>query len=158
MFATPRPTCRPQLRLEALEDRTALTCLDPIYEWPTSAGGNGHFYALTTTRSTWVQAEAEAVALGGHLVAVNSQAEQNFLASMFPGTTAEEDQYWIGFTDQASEGAFVWTTGEPVSYTNWYPGEPNNGGTGEDYGLLVPVWNWKWNDGNAVSIKWGIIE
>ena len=37
------------------------------FPWPASDGGNGHYYMLTSA-GTWDQAEAQAVALGGHLV------------------------------------------------------------------------------------------
>ena len=36
--------------------------------WATTAGGNGHYYALTSWATTWDQAEAQAVTSGGHLV------------------------------------------------------------------------------------------
>jgi hypothetical protein len=38
---------------------------------------------LTSTSGSWVAAEAEAVALGGHLVSINSAAENAFLVSTF---------------------------------------------------------------------------
>jgi len=81
---------------------------------------------------------------------------------------------WIGLNDAATEGSFVWTTGEPVVFTNWKSGEPNNFGGNEDY---VTV-NWEfsrstgpkgtWNDtplngslgfgGNTNGPYFGIIE
>ena len=36
---------------------------------------------------------------------------------------------WIGLSDQAVENNFVWDSGEPVTYTAWGPGEPNNSAT-----------------------------
>ena len=36
------------------------------------------------------------------------------------------DQVWIGFSDGASEGTWVWMDGTPTDYTVWGPGEPNN--------------------------------
>jgi len=40
-------------------------------------------------------------------------------------------QVWIGLSDQAREGNFVWVNGEQASYNDdslWYPGQPNNSG------------------------------
>ena len=43
---------------------------------------------------------------------------------------------WLGGTDQASEGNFIWvSSGAPFAYTNWYPGDPD-GSTGQDCALL----------------------
>src|SRR4051812_33400035 len=101
--------------LERLEDRTVPA--GPFVEWPVAAGGNGHRYALTDAAVSWDQAEAEAVALGGHLASVTSRAENDFILNNLNGG-------WIGFNDIASEGKFAWTTGEPVTFTNWAAGEP----------------------------------
>ena len=33
---------------------------------------------------------------------------------------------WIGFNDFALDGTMEWSSGVPVTYENWYPGEPSN--------------------------------
>src|SRR4051812_25924828 len=73
--------------------------------------------------TTWADAEAKSVALGGHLAVVNDPAEQDFLWSTFGPLTGI---FWIGINDTGHDGQFLWTTGEPVAYTNWFAGEPNN--------------------------------
>ncbi|MFM6578530.1 MAG: lectin-like protein [Dolichospermum sp.] len=40
---------------------------------------------LLTNFGTWEQAQAEAQSLGGNLVTINSQEEQDFLVSTFGG-------------------------------------------------------------------------
>ncbi|MEL6866959.1 MAG: lectin-like protein, partial [Bacteroidota bacterium] len=42
------------------------------------------------------------------------------------------------------EGVFEWVNGDPVTYTNWYPGQPNNYNGNQDYVELLN--NGKWND------------
>lgn len=113
-------------------------------------------YVLTPSAMTWQQAEAYAISLGGHLVAINSAAEQALLVSQFGGT----ENLWIGFNDVAVEGTFVWTNGDPVTYTNWAFGEPNN-----QFGEDATVMNWSapgnWNDlphANAGILNRGIVE
>ncbi len=82
---------------------------------------NGNQYFLTTS-TTWTDAQAQAVAAGGNLVTINDAAEQNWLSNVF-GTT---ELFWIGLTDRVTEGVFQWVSGQPVTYTNWAPREPNN--------------------------------
>ena len=120
---------------------------------------NGHWYGVDYTARTWTDSEALAVSLGGHLVTIRSQAEQDWIEANFsPYLTP--DGFWIGFNDVAVEGVFVWSSGEPPAYTNWYPGEPNDAGAGEDFGTLFGTGlpqPWKWNDwpndlpGNNIS-------
>lgn len=104
-----------------------------IYQGHTFYEFNGHYYAMTEGLVVnWSATEAKAVALGGHLAAITSQAEQAFINDTFlsdDGTMA-----WIGLSDHVTEGTYVWTTGEPLDYTNWAPLEPYDvyGGV-EDY-------------------------
>jgi hypothetical protein len=102
----------------------------------------GHTYLLTPTVATWTQAEALGVSIGGHLAAINSQAEQDFLVSAFVNASVpggDRQPFWIGLRDIAQSPIiggggqnFQWTTGEPVVYTNWAPFEPNND-TGDEW-------------------------
>ncbi|MFQ5923608.1 MAG: ABC transporter substrate-binding protein, partial [Anaerolineales bacterium] len=55
---------------------------------------NGHLYALTDDDISFVEAEAQAVSWGGHLVTVNDQAEQDWLYEMFG-----PNPFWIGLND-----------------------------------------------------------
>ncbi len=138
---------------------------------------NGHTYLLTSQASNWLDAEAEAVNMGGHLVAVNDQLEQDFLNATFLSGANEQAVLWIGLTDQASEGNFEWSNGDPLSYTNWTPNEPNNDEMGQPENYAVLNWHFakgnpqgvlgEWNDvglngafssGNPLGPYFGIIE
>ena len=123
---------------------------------------SNHEYDLTPIL-TWLEAEAWAVAWGGHLVTINDQAEQDWLAATFPHTLYKEIH--IGMNDIAQEGDWVWSSGEPVIYTNWLPGEPNDANGIEDIGVM----NWGhdglgipytdgWNDLSLGHSSWGIME
>ena len=118
----------------------------------------GHKYFRSDESKTWAQAKAIAIGLGAHLVTINSAAENNLLSSNpNPPNTIHS---WIGLTDEAVEGTFVWITGEPVTYTNWYSGNPNNGGPGgnEDYGSTNFFGGDQWVDSDGASTFPFIIE
>ncbi|MCZ7357786.1 MAG: DUF2341 domain-containing protein [Candidatus Methanoperedens sp.] len=114
---------------------------------------NEHYYKIITSMN-WSEAEAQAVTWGGHLVTINDREEELWLKNQF----GEED-FWIGFNDIQGEGNWEWVSGEPVTYTNWAQGEPNNNGVGEN----AAVMNWgtdgdSWNDLPEEGNSRGIVE
>ena len=101
----------------------------------------GNYYALTVPMS-WMAAEGCAQGLGGHLVTLSSWNEETWIKNTFGGS----ENFWIGFNVIGRERRvdhYIWSSGEPVTYTNWADGEPNNY-RGED----ATVMNWRdgWND------------
>ncbi|MFX0105897.1 MAG: lectin-like protein [Candidatus Hodarchaeota archaeon] len=100
---------------------------------------NGHEYKLITEEKSWSDAKIDCEAQGGHLATITSEGENDFIKNL-----ADSNKVWLGLTDEVSEGTWEWITGEDVSYTNWYPGEPNNYGTGEDY--VEMYIDGRWND------------
>lgn len=107
----------------------------PVYNPATT-----HNYFLLTS-SSWTEAEALAVSMGGHLVTVNDAAENDWVVSTFSNFGGQPRALWTGLTDSAQEGIFTWSSGEPVSYTNWEVGQPDDGGgfyPHEDYVLIWP--------------------
>lgn len=85
----------------------------------------GHDYLFVKTPKTWQEAQSLCSINGYKLVTINDANEEAFLA------THEANfglyNWWIGLNDLGSEGFFVWDGGFS-SYSNWYPGEPNNSG------------------------------
>lgn len=128
--------------------------------------GNGHSYYLLD-QAYWTSAEAEAVSLGGHLATVRNAAEDAFISTTFasmvdsgPGNRS----LLIGLNDEASEGTFVWVSGEPVGYTNWYPGQPNADRSDSDYvGILLNFgtpgeWHDLLDSGDFNDVTFGVVE
>ncbi|MGH8523960.1 MAG: lectin-like protein, partial [Gammaproteobacteria bacterium] len=129
----------------------AATVNTPVYNFATS---NGHTYVLTPTAMTWPAAQAWAQSLGGHLVTINTQQEQNWILARFGGDTR-----WIGYSDAQTEGSFVWASGETASVTNWGSGYPiaDPNPCCYDYVVIQGDGRWYNYDGNGSS-RVGIVE
>jgi cysteine-rich repeat protein len=114
-------------------------------------------YADVTSTATRAAAHAACTSsLGGHLVTIESAAENNFVwleAMSFFSTSPR----WIDLSDQATEGTFVWSTGEPLTYTNWASGEPNNSSGNEDC-VEFRYGDNEWNDANCGNARPFICE
>lgn len=133
-----------------------------VIQGPEEFRGNTY---LLLENATWTESEQEAISLGGHLVTVNDAAENEWLRQTFivdPGRTIG---LWLGLTDQDVEGTFVWTSGEPFVYENWFPGEPNNFPfndpiNGEDYGMMFGSGFWNDTDdlGQDQAPLHGVVE
>ena len=101
---------------------------------------NGHTYYLLAI-TTWQDAETQAVSLGGHLATVRNSQEQNFIWSTFGPSGYGATVIPIGYNDITVEGTWVWGSGEPTTYTNWAPGEPNDW-LGEDMAAMEDAQPW----------------
>ncbi len=125
---------------------------------PVINAANGHAYAaVPSVGITWDQARADAAAMTfqgipGHLVSLTTQQENDFVYAL-----GDVHYYWVGgFQNTASPtfsepgGGWEWITGEPFTYTNWYPGQPDNtSGSGpENYLELLQnaQFGQTWND------------
>lgn len=102
---------------------------------------DNHTYALTITSGRVGDVRAEALALGGDLVSINSAAEEAFLETTFAGLA--DTTFWIGLHAQNDVwGDWAWYNGDPVGYFKWgnfgVP-EPNNAGGGENNTILALV-------------------
>jgi len=96
-------------------------------------------YELVRTPRSFAEAEADAVARGGHLASIADADDNEAVVAAAYGWYV-----WIGLTDQddsSTEGSFVWTDGTPGAYTNWAAGEPNDYNN-EDCALMTSEGSW----------------
>ena len=106
----------------------------------TTSVGSDHTFGTSTYRAgspdlDWVAAKAEAEAAGGILVEVDSAAENTFVVDTFGDGFRP---IWLGFDDTVTEGLWVGADGTPMSYTNWWPGQPKFG-NGQHYARIGSV-------------------
>lgn len=125
----------------------ALAAIGPAQVF-TTWSGNGHRYAVVELQpgGTWDDANAGALALGGYLATLTSEAENEFVFSLTDdpaywvpqGNVGWNFGPWFGLVQRpgAAEpgGGWEWVTGETFSYSNWNPqsGEPNDSPHNED--------------------------
>jgi glucose/arabinose dehydrogenase len=117
---------------------------------------NGHCYFRITTLQTWDQASSACTSrgTGWRLVIINDSAENTFVDNLI-GTV----ESWMGATDSATEGTFVWVDGSSLgAFTNFDTGEPNNtGGTGAADCLRM-VTTGRWRDEGCSSPRGAVCE
>ena len=131
----------------AVDSATACGCSIDTYS------GNGHTYLFCTTATYWATASSNCAAVGYHLATMADAAENSWVTSA-TNTNITGSDPWFGYNDRASEGSWVWETGESVSYTNWGSGEPNNSGD-EDCAHLYD--SGVWNDHRCSGLATGYI-
>jgi hypothetical protein len=105
-----------------------------------AAGPGGHTYDLVENHSIdWTSANAAASATGGHLVTINSAAEQAFLEQLLATHNPAAGEYWIGLTKTPGGqlSGYSWTSGAQTTYQHWLAGEPNNFGGNEHVGGIL---------------------
>jgi hypothetical protein len=106
---------------------------------------------------TWDEAKADAERKGGHLATITSEEEWHALKRVLGQVPYG---YYLGGTDEKTEGVWEWITNEVWNFAKWAKGEPNDYsnpkyGDSEDY---LQTWketgdgNRNWND------IWGVIN
>jgi len=111
------PTINPSCSIGSTDCGTAPYISGFIY----AGTHNGSHYYCSTNNYTWTQANTICQANGGYLASINNASENSFIRNFIMTSNA-----WIGYHDTNSEGNFQWVSGEPTTYTNWQPGQPNN--------------------------------
>jgi hypothetical protein len=117
--------------------------MEPIDGFTSLGINNGKAFYLSNAVLTCENAFTDALAKGGFVATVRNATENELIKNSVINATGDPNiTVLIGINDAAAEGSWVWHSGEPVTYTNWDPGEPN-GGPGENYTqmLFTGLWN-----------------
>ena len=142
---------------------SGFTSAAPV-QWTVASGGNGHYYeAFNPGPITWDESRTAATNVhdgSGDLASITSAAENAFVFAL-----VNDSAYfnvgrgpWLGgFQDPTGaepSGGWMWVSGEPFSYTNWTPGEPNelHGGASDNLHLQNgsgPADSWNDEEGSS---------
>jgi pimeloyl-ACP methyl ester carboxylesterase len=120
-------------------------------------------YYVSNQQFSWFEGRDYSVSLGGHLATFNTIKEDTLVSNKikrlttinsYPLSLAKNSgECYIGLLQNKSSinysepaGGWQWITGEPLTYSNWSPTEPNNNSVMSEYATT----NWnnsaKWND------------
>ena len=125
---------------------------------------NGHSYMVYDEPMTWTEAKAACEEKGGHLATVTSREERDFISGLVETNAANNGggkyHYWLGGTDEKSEGSWEWVTGETWGYSNWCENQPNDGindinHAGQDYLELQVT---RGDQGDSEYLTWNDIN
>jgi cysteine-rich repeat protein len=110
--------------------------------------GNGHCYTRHDEPLVWSEARIACEEEGGHLATFESPSEYAAVQAIIHA----DDPVAIGLSDEVSEGTYRWVTNEPVGFTGWATGNPDNVGgaadpptAGEDC-VGIDLMKGGWND------------
>ena len=115
---------------------TAALSQSSAVQWTVASGGNGHWYEAVRDQGAicWGYAKLKCEELGGHLAALTSPNEREFVRSQL----ASGPWYFLGGYQDLSaldfiepDGGWRWVTGEPWTPL-WAEGQPENGGGNQD--------------------------
>lgn len=86
----------------------------------------------------------------GQLVSIHNEGTNKMIYQ----TIVDDEQnagwpHWIGLRAYCKNCKLEWDDHSPLDYTNWYPGEPNNAGDGEECVQMYIFENGAWNDNNC---------
>src|SRR5262245_33576442 len=94
----------------------ALTCPEAY-----NSKHGGHSYRLTGPSLTWTEARDDCATDGGHLVKIESQAEDDYLTTHIDGLVYP--YVWIGLRDRSLSDTYVWADDSALTgFERWFSG------------------------------------
>jgi len=105
-----------------------------------------HYKAFLDTNSTWWEAKFACDDIGGQLVVISTEQENEFVRRL-----AKDHLVWLGGTDEFEEGKWTWDNGEAFKFKNWDAKQPS-ASPGFNF-LILNGKNGKWADTTDFSGK-----
>ncbi|XP_021340194.1 perlucin-like protein [Mizuhopecten yessoensis] len=116
---------------------------------------DGSCYFVFSLREDWITASHTCSLHHGYLAQAEDDYEDNFLKQIitkYHEGKRGDTHFWLGGDDMSKEGEWRWTAnGQPFSYTNWYPGEPNNYHDQDCLLAHIRGTHFYWEDWNCTS-------
>ncbi|XP_063431478.1 perlucin-like [Mytilus trossulus] len=110
-------------------------------------------YKAIRIRATWAESTVYCHMFGSELTSIETELENRFVIGMLQNMKGSFNpvKFWLGGSDMAEEGSWVWAkSGQPLTYTNWQHGNPDNGNDGDEHCMdLREDHHWQWGDNNC---------
>jgi hypothetical protein len=91
-------------------------------------------FKIFTNTLTWVESNNDACGTGGKLAVISDYDLNKYLFDMVYAEGAKK--VWVGGTDAANEGTWLWADGTPWIYNHWKKNEPK-GGSAKNCALIA---------------------
>jgi serine/threonine protein kinase len=102
----------------------------------------GHRYRFVVQKIKWMEAKAQAIAMGGHLAVIDSKEKRDWVWDNFgpklkpiPGQ-AGATRICIGLWRPKADGPWQWMNGSSYSHQSWMGGFPNDNHSGAKAAVL----------------------
>lgn len=118
---------------------------------------NDHAYKIYNNVMTWNEAKSFCESLGGHLITITNEEEQNVMENILNSTDLQYEGYWMGAYYQDTFD-WHWITNETYEYEHFSSGEPNGSGQ-----YMQTFTSGEWDDttidgsGNSAIYNHGLI-
>ncbi|PIK46115.1 C-type lectin 4 [Apostichopus japonicus] len=116
-------------------------------------------------RVSWLDAESNCQAQGGHLVSIGSQEENLFIYNWWvsmlrPLDGTFHEWMYIGYNDLATEGVWEWSDGSLTTFTQWGGDQPAGDNADNCANMVAIIADdiGKWDDGTCDSLRSYICE
>mgnify|MGYP000029405889 CR=1 FL=1 len=141
----------------------------------TGTYGGKTYWLVGSWGLSWSEAEVRAREVGGYLVAISSQAENDFIVDLIQdeefawrhrdeGSRWQKFGPWIGLVQsefaEEPDGGWSWSNGEPVTYSNWFVHQPDDYDGVEDFGryrIFSDQTGIKWDDARSDTTARGYV-
>ena len=89
----------------------------------------------TNNGTSWNDSRSACRNLEADLISITSQAEHQFIMNHI----ANNQHYWVGYTDEGQEGKWIWSDNTSSKFTKWrtMSNEPNNLGGNENCAVVL---------------------
>jgi hypothetical protein len=116
--------------------------------------GDGVYFTVCTEETTQAEADTRCIDAGhdGLTVIHNAEQEATVAALAEAISSSDDKELWLGISDAAEEDFWIDRTG-PISYTNWWPGQPA-GATGENCAIAPAYADYEWHDVACSRTHW----